>query len=80
MDLSFWWLFPVAIGISAIANGAGIGGATLFSPLFVIVLGIEPATAVGIALGTDRWPTRSRARWYRFPSGGSSTPLDGYFC
>jgi uncharacterized membrane protein YfcA len=53
VDLSFWWLFPVAIAIAAVANGAGIGGATFFSPLFVIVLGIEPATAVGIALGTE---------------------------
>jgi uncharacterized membrane protein YfcA len=53
MDLSLWWLFPVAIVIAAIANGAGIGGATFFSPLFVIVLGLEPATAIGVALGTE---------------------------
>lgn len=53
MDLSYWWLFPVAIAIAAVANGAGIGGATFFSPLFVIVLGLEPATAVGVALGTE---------------------------
>ena len=52
VDLSFWWLFPVAIVI-AVANGAGIGGATFFSPLFVIVLGLDPATAVGVALGTE---------------------------
>lgn len=32
MDWSLWWLFPVAILIAAIANGAGIGGATFFSP------------------------------------------------
>lgn len=53
MDLSLWWLFPVAIAIAAVANGAGIGGATFFSPLFVIMLGLEPATAVGVALGTE---------------------------
>jgi len=53
MDLSLWWLFPTAIVIAAVANGAGIGGATFFSPLFVIVLGLEPATAVGVALGTE---------------------------
>ena len=53
MDLSFWWLFPTAIVIAVVANGAGIGGATFFSPLFVIVLGLEPATAVGVALGTE---------------------------
>jgi len=53
MDLSFWWLFPVSIVIAAIANGAGIGGATFFSPLFVIVLGLEPVIAIGAALVTE---------------------------
>lgn len=53
MDLSFWWLLPVGIVIAAVANGAGIGGATFFSPLLVIVVGLEPVTAVGVALGTE---------------------------
>ncbi|VAW08685.1 hypothetical protein MNBD_ACTINO01-1298 [hydrothermal vent metagenome] len=53
MDLSFWWLFPVSIAIAAIANGAGIGGATFFSPLFVIVLGLDPVIAIGAALLTE---------------------------
>lgn len=53
VDLSQWWLFPVAIVIAAVANGAGIGGATFFSPIFVIVLGLEPAIAVGAALVTE---------------------------
>ncbi len=53
MDLSFWWLFPVSIAIAAIANGAGIGGATFFSPLFVIVLGLNPVIAIGAALLTE---------------------------
>jgi uncharacterized membrane protein YfcA len=47
MDLSLWWLFPVAIVIAAVANGAGIGGATFFSPLFVVALGLEPSVAIG---------------------------------
>lgn len=53
MDLSFWWLFPFSIVIAAIANGAGIGGATFFSPLFVIVLGLDPVIAIGAALLTE---------------------------
>ena len=53
MDLSFWWLLPVGIAIAAITTGAGIGGATFFSPLFVIGLGLEPATAIRLALGTE---------------------------
>ena len=53
MDLSFWWLLPVSIVIAATANGAGIGGATFFSPLFVIVLGLDPVIAIGAALITE---------------------------
>lgn len=53
VDLSFWWLLPVAVVIATVANGAGIGGATFFSPLFIIGLGLEPATAIGVALGTE---------------------------
>lgn len=53
MDLTYLWLFPVSIVIAAIANGAGIGGATFFSPLFLIVLGLEPSVAVGAALVTE---------------------------
>jgi uncharacterized membrane protein YfcA len=53
MDLGFWWLFPVSIVIAATANGAGIGGATFFSPLFVIVLGLDPVIAIGAALVTE---------------------------
>ena len=39
MELTYWYLFPIAIGIAWIANGAGIGGATFFSPLFILALG-----------------------------------------
>ncbi|MCL1595504.1 MAG: sulfite exporter TauE/SafE family protein [Actinomycetia bacterium] len=53
MDLEFWWLFPISIVIAATANGAGIGGATFFSPLFVIVLGLDPVIAIGAALLTE---------------------------
>jgi len=53
MDTSFWWLFPVSIVIAATANGAGIGGATFFAPLFVIVLGLDPVIAIGAALLTE---------------------------
>lgn len=53
MDYSFWWLLPVSIVIATVANGAGIGGATFFAPLFVIGIGLEPSTAIGVALGTE---------------------------
>lgn len=53
MDLTYWFLFPVAIAIAWIANGAGIGGATFLSPLFILVLGLEPKIAIGAALVTE---------------------------
>lgn len=53
MDLAYWFLFPVAIAIAWVANGAGIGGATFFSPLFILVLGLEPRVAIGAALITE---------------------------
>ena len=53
MDATYWFLFPIAIVISALANGAGVGGATFFSPLFVLVLGLDTNVAVGAALITE---------------------------
>jgi uncharacterized membrane protein YfcA len=53
VDLTYWYLFPIAIVIAFLANGAGIGGATFFTPLFILVLGLEPQVAVGVALITE---------------------------
>jgi hypothetical protein len=53
VDLTYWYLFPIAIAIAFLANGAGIGGATFFTPLFILVLGLEPQVAVGVALITE---------------------------
>ena len=53
MDLQYWYLFPIAIVIAAVANGAGVGGATFFSPLFVLVLRLQPQVAIGTALVTE---------------------------
>jgi hypothetical protein len=53
IDLTYWYLLPISIVIAAIANGAGIGGATFFSPLFVLGLGLSPQVAIGTALITE---------------------------
>ncbi len=53
MDLGYWWLFPLAIMIATVATGSGIEGATFFAPLFVLGLGLAPATAIGVAIGTE---------------------------
>jgi hypothetical protein len=53
VDLTYWYLFPIAILIAGVANGAGIGGATFFSPLFILALGLDPKVAIGAALITE---------------------------
>lgn len=54
----FWFMFPVGIVIATCALTAGIGGAVLFGPLFLIVfpwLGPKytfnsPSVSVGVAI------------------------------
>jgi len=53
VDLTYWFLLPISVVIAAVANGAGIGGATFFSPLFILALGLEPEVAIGVALITE---------------------------
>lgn len=50
IELSLWFLFPVALAISAIAMMSGIGGAVLFSPFFILVLKLDPLHAITLGL------------------------------
>ena len=53
MTLEFWFMFPVAIAVATIAMSTGIGGAIFFSPIFLLILGLDPAVAIGTALITE---------------------------
>ena len=53
MSIEYWYLFPISILIATIAMASGIGGAVFFSPLFMLVLKLDPAVAIGIALMTE---------------------------
>lgn len=53
MSLENWYLFPVSVLIATTAMASGIGGAVFFSPLFMIVLKLDPAVAIGTALITE---------------------------
>jgi uncharacterized protein len=48
-----WFLFPAAVAISTTAMASGVGGAVFFSPLFILVLGLDPKVAIGTALMTE---------------------------
>ncbi len=50
MSLEFWYMLPIGIVIATIAMGSGVGGATFFSPLFILGLGLSPELAVGSGL------------------------------
>lgn len=50
IDTSLWFMFPVALGISTIAMLAGIGGAVMFTPFFMLVLRLDPLIALGAGL------------------------------
>ena len=43
-------MFPVGIAIATVAMMAGIGGAALFAPFFMLVLRLEPRIALGAGL------------------------------
>jgi len=53
MILDYWYLFPVSVVISTLAMASGIGGATFFSPLLILLLRLPPQVAIGTALLTE---------------------------
>lgn len=46
-------MFPIGIVISTFAIMSGIGGAILFSPFFLLVLGLDPLVAMATGLGIE---------------------------
>jgi len=50
MSLEFWYMLPVAVLIATIAMASGVEGATFFSPLFILALGLPPEVAIGTGL------------------------------
>jgi len=53
VNLHYWFMFPVGVLIATIAMSSGVGGATFFSPLFILALGISPEVAIGTGLITE---------------------------
>ena len=53
MTLQYWFVFPIAVLIATIAMASGVGGATFFSPLFILALGLPPEVAIGTGLITE---------------------------
>ncbi len=53
MTLHYWYMLPISILIATTAMASGVGGATFFSPLFILALHLRPEVAIGTALITE---------------------------
>lgn len=53
MSWDFSFMLPISIGIATIAMASGVEGATFFTPLFILALGLPPEVAVGTGLITE---------------------------
>ena len=51
--LTHWWVFPASIIFSMVALASGVSGALFFSPFFILVVGLQPAQAIGAGLMTE---------------------------
>lgn len=53
LTLEFWYIFPIAILIATVAMATGVEGATFFTPLFILALGLDPEVAIATGLVTE---------------------------
>jgi len=53
MSLEYWFMFPISMAIATIALASGVEGATFFTPLFIIGLGLPTEVAIGTGLMTE---------------------------
>ena len=59
LDPTYWYMFPIAIIIATIGNMAGIGGGPFFSPIMILFLQLQPATAIATTICTKAFGTTS---------------------
>ena len=53
MTFEFWFMLPIAIMIATIEMASGVEGATFFTPLFILALGLPAEIAIGTGLITE---------------------------
>jgi len=53
VSFEYWYMLPVGVLIATTAMASGVGGATFFSPLFILALGLSPEVAIGTGLITE---------------------------
>jgi hypothetical protein len=53
MTLQYWTMLPIAALVATVSTASGVGGATIFTPLFVLALRVSPEVAIGVGLVTE---------------------------
>ncbi len=53
MSFEYWYVFPVSVLFATVEMASGVGGATFFSPFFMLGLGLSPEIAIGTGLITE---------------------------
>lgn len=53
MIMEYWFMLPVSVLIATVAMASGVEGATFFTPLFILSLGLPPEIAIGTGLITE---------------------------
>lgn len=51
--LEYWYMLPASVLIATVALASGVEGATFFTPLFILVLGLAPEVAISTGLVTQ---------------------------
>lgn len=65
--LEYWWMFPIAFIIALMVNTAGLSGAALFVPFFILIfpllanISLNPIDAVKLGLITESFGLSSSA-------------------
>lgn len=77
MTLDYWFMFPISILVATVAMASGVEGATFFTPVFILALGLPPVIAIGTGLITEVFGFASgvsayaRSRLIDYRLGGS---------
>ena len=53
MSYEYWCMFPVAMLVATAAMASGVEGATFFTPIFLLALGLPVEVAIGTGLITE---------------------------
>ncbi len=53
ISLQYWYMLPISILIATTAMASGVGGATFFTPIFILGLNLSPEVAIGAGLITE---------------------------